>query len=165
MALRESWAEWRSKFFGTKLTRFVEVFAESLIGFIGLLLGSLYLRVKFARRREDKQRVAELVQIALEELREQEMRYHTDPVTNPHPYLSPVQLRDLILQDEHDPQVRRRLWGPVERIIEGNANVRVSCEELRGGDEDRVWTWVGSTGLASPSKKRVSLPFSSPSRE
>ncbi|KAL5511829.1 SRC1 [Sanghuangporus vaninii] len=149
VALRRSWAEWRSKVFGT----------------IGLILFSWYLKVKNAQRREEKQRVAELVQIALDELREVEMRHHTDPVTTPHPYLSSVQLRDLILQDEHDPQVRRRLWGPVERVIEGNANVRVNCEELRGGEEDRVWTWVGSTGLASPSKKRVSLPSQSPSRE
>lgn len=125
----------------------------------------MYGKAQLATRREEKQRVAELVQIALEELRNQEMQHFTDPVTTPHPYLSSVQLRDLILQDEHNSQRRRRLWDPVERIIEGNANIRVSLEELRGGEEGRVWTWVGSSGLASPSKKRVSLAFQSPSHE
>ncbi|EJD06014.1 uncharacterized protein FOMMEDRAFT_104431 [Fomitiporia mediterranea MF3/22] len=149
VAARHSWAEWRKSVFGT----------------IGLFLLGLYGKSKLATRREEKQRVAELVQIALEELRNQEMRHYTDPVTTPHAYLSSVQLRDLILQDEHHPQTRRRLWDPVERIIEGNANVRVSLEELRGGEEGRVWTWVGNSGLASPSKKRVSSPFQSPLHE
>ena len=141
------------------------IVTDIYLGMVGLFLFGLYGKAQLAARREEKQRVAELVQIALEELRNQEMRHHTDPVTTPHSYLSSVQLRDLILQDEHNPHRRRRLWDPVERIIEGNANVRVSLEELRGGEEGRVWTWVGNSGLASPSKKRVSLPLQSPSHE
>jgi hypothetical protein len=39
----------------------------------------------------------------------------------------------------------------VERVVEGNANVRANLEEVRGGDEMRVWRWVGGSGL----RKRV----------
>jgi hypothetical protein len=92
--------------------------------------------------------VADLVQVALDTLRNQELLHHTDPVTNPHIYLSSIHLRDLVLQDEHSIPVRRRLWDKVERIVEGNTNVRASVEELAGGDEGRVWRWVGGVKSA-----------------
>lgn len=98
-----------------------------------------------AVRRSEDRRIAELVQIALDTLRNQEMAHHTDPVNAPQPYLSSLQLRDLILQDEHAIPTRRRLWERVERVVEGNANVRANLEELQGGDEARVWRWVGSS--------------------
>ena len=85
------------------------------------------------------------------------MAYHIDPVTTPHPYISPMQLRDHILENEHNEKVRQRMWAPVECIVEGNANVRVNLEELRGGEETRVWSWVGTSGFASPVKR--STPF------
>lgn len=59
--------------------------------------------------------------------------------------MSSLQLRDVILQDEHSIPVRRRLWDQVEGVVEGNANVRVNMEEVEGGDELRVWRWVGSS--------------------
>jgi hypothetical protein len=90
--------------------------------------------------------VTELIQIALDTLRNQELAHHTDPVSAPQPYLSSLQLRDLILQDEHSIPLRRRLWDRVEHVVEGNANVRVNLEEVAGGDEMRVWRWVGSSG-------------------
>jgi hypothetical protein len=96
-------------------------------------------------RSEDK-RVAELVQLALATLRNQEIAHHTDPVTAPAPYLSSLQLRDLVLQDEHSVSARARLWTRVERVVEGNANVRANLEEVPGGDELRVWRWVGGSG-------------------
>jgi hypothetical protein len=65
--------------------------------------------------------------------------------------LSSLQLRDLILQDQHSISERRKLWGKVERVVEGNANVRTNLEEVHGGDEMRVWRWVGGSGL----RKRV----------
>lgn len=129
-----------------------------------ILLG-LFGRSQLAARREEKARVAKLVHDALELLQGQEMRHHIDPVTTPQAYISSAHLRDQILADEHHPATRIRLWDPVERVVEGNANVRVSLEELRGGEEGRVWTWVGNSGLVSPSKKRVSSAFLSPARE
>ncbi|KAH8117468.1 Man1-Src1p-C-terminal domain-containing protein [Phellopilus nigrolimitatus] len=148
VAARQSWTAWR----------------KSVFGMVGIFLFGLYGKSQMTARSMENRRVAELVQIALDTLRNQEMNYHTDPVTTPQPYLSSLQLRDLILQDEHSIPVRRRLWDRVERIVEGNANVRANLEELRGGEEARVWSWVGSSGLLSPVKNRV-LPFQSPSHE
>lgn len=108
-----------------------------------------------AQRQIENKRVAELVQIALDTLRNQELGHHTDPVTAPFPYLSSLQLRDLILQEQHSISVRKRLWDQVERVVEGNANVRVNLEEVDGGDEHRVWRWVGSTGRGPEYRKRV----------
>lgn len=116
----------------------VAIFA---IGYIG--------RLRRAYRHIQDKRVAELVQIALDALRNQELAHHTDPVTAPQPYLSSLQLRDLILQDEHSVSTRRTLWNQVERVVEGNANVRANLEEIPGGDEMRVWRWVGNAGKAS----------------
>ncbi|KAG6878742.1 hypothetical protein C0993_011557 [Termitomyces sp. T159_Od127] len=107
----------------------------------GVILG----KDRTAHRRAENKRVTDLVQIALDTLRNQEFSHHTDPVTTPQPYLSSLQLRDLILQDEHSVTLRSRLWDQVERIVEGNANVRANFQETQGGDEMRVWRWVGSS--------------------
>ena len=131
---------------------------------ISIFVMGFYLRLRRAANIEQKQKTAELVQIALEMLRNQEMAFHIDPVTTPHPYISPMQLRDHILESEHDERIRQRMWAPVERVVEGNANVRVNLEELRGGEETRVWNWVGTSGFASPVKKRPST-FESPYKE
>lgn len=99
-----------------------------------------------ASRRVQDKRIAGLVQIALEAIRNQELAHYTDPVGAPYPYLSSIQLRDLVLQDEHSVGARARLWDRVERVVEGNANVRANLEEVEGGDELRVWRWIGSGG-------------------
>jgi len=109
-------------------------------------IGALYGRSRASQKRQESKRVGELVQIALDTLRNQELAYYTDPVTAVQPYLSSLQLRDLILQEEHSVRSRTRLWNQVERIVEGNANVRANLEEIAGGDEMRVWRWVGSAG-------------------
>ncbi|CAL1704835.1 unnamed protein product [Somion occarium] len=134
---RESWLEWQKQIISTLL----------------LILSILAFRRRRAQAEVENARVASLVQIALDLLRNQELAHHTDPITAPQPYLSSLQLRDLILQDEHSVRARKRLWGRVERVVEGNANVRTNLEEVDGGDELRVWRWVGSTGrtLSGPS--------------
>ena len=76
-------------------------------------------------------------------LHNQEMAHHPDPVTVLQAYLSSLHLRDLILQDEHSIPARWRLWDKVQKVVEGNTNVRVSMEELEGRDEGQVWRWVG----------------------
>lgn len=129
-----------------------------------ILLG-LYGKAQLAVRGAENKRVSELVQIALDTLRNQELAHHTDPVTTPHNYLSSVQLRDLVMQDEHSASIRRRLWDRVERIVEGNANVRANLEELPGGEEARVWRWVGSSGLLSPTSPSASYIPTSPSND
>jgi hypothetical protein len=70
-------------------------------------------------------------------------------VTAPAPYLPSLQLRDLVLQDEHSEAARAhgaQLWKRVERVVEGNANVHANLEEVPGSDELRVWRWVGGSG-------------------
>lgn len=123
---------------------------NSLIQIFSALFAIVTSIVAFRRRRRqfaiESDRVGELVQIALDLLRNTELTYHTDPVSTPHPYLSSVQLRDLILQDEHSVRVRSKLWERVAAVVESNANVRTNLEEVDGGDEMRVWRWVGNTG-------------------
>lgn len=120
-------------------------FVLSYPAILAMIFGAIIARLRYVRNKTESRRVGELVQIALDTLRNQEIAHHTDPVTAPQPYLSSLQLRDLILQEEHSVPIRRRLWDQVERVVEGNANVRVNMEEVEGGDELRVWRWVGSS--------------------
>ncbi|OBZ75242.1 Inner nuclear membrane protein SRC1 [Grifola frondosa] len=123
---RDAWSEWQRSIIGT-------MFAVAAI---------LYIRRRQAQKAIENRRVAHLVTVALELLRNQEILHYTDPVAEPAPYLSSLQLRDLVLQDEHNVRARSKLWNRVERVVEGNANVRTNLEEVRGGDELRVWRWV-----------------------
>lgn len=111
--------------------------------------GVAYVRSQVAAKRIEARRVAELVQVSLDTLRSQEIAHHIDPVSNPHGYLSSMHLRDLILQDEHSAKTRQRVWQKVERVVEGNANVRATLEQLNG-DETRAWQWTGGTTNISP---------------
>jgi hypothetical protein len=122
---------------------------SNIIHFLGAIAAIVAIYLGKLRRRSQRaetKRIAQLVQIALDTLRNQEFAHHTDPVSAPHAYLSSLQLRDLIMQDEHSIPVRRRIWERVERVVEGNANVRANLEEVSGGDEMRVWRWVGGAG-------------------
>ena len=125
----------------------------------------MFSKREYARRANESKRAAELVQIALDSLRNQELAHHTDPVTAPAAYLSSLQLRDLILQEEHSIAARRRLWEKVERVVEGNANVRTNLEETAGGDEMRVWRWIGAGGTPRGAERRRSLFQVSPGQE
>jgi hypothetical protein len=154
---RETWAEWRSSVFGafqesylSHLSQRAVLTACPLIGFLFLVVAGLAEKSRRTRRKVEDKRVAELVQIALDTLRHQEMAHHADPVTAPQPYLSSLQLRDVVLQDEHAVAARARLWDRVEQVVEGNANVRANLEEVAGGDELRVWRWMGA---ATPSRR------------
>lgn len=98
------------------------------------------------KKKLELKRTARLVQIALDALQHQEVAHYTDPVSTPQPFISSIQLRDLVLQEENSVSARQKIWEKVEKIVEGNANVRANMEEVYGGDELRVWRWVGSTG-------------------
>jgi hypothetical protein len=121
-------------------------------GIIAVILCIHAGNARRARLAIENKRVGELVQIALDTLRNQELVHDNDPITTPQPYLSSLQLRDLILQDEHSISDRRRLWGKVEKVVEGNVNVRVNLEEVHGGDEMRVWRWIGGSGFRRRSR-------------
>ncbi|PPQ78089.1 hypothetical protein CVT25_015623 [Psilocybe cyanescens] len=127
---RETWAVWRT------------TVLASIFSILAILGG----RLRLTRKQKENKRIAGLVQVALDTLRNEELAHYTDPLTAPQPYLSSIQLRDLVLQEEHSVPTRRRLWERVERVVESNANVRANLEEIEGGDETRVWRWVGSSG-------------------
>ncbi len=110
-----------------------------------LTLGAIAAgRSKVAARAIENRRVRALVKEALETLQAKEATHYIDPVQTPSPSIASLQLRDLVMQDEHSIPVRARVWEQVEGVVEGNANVRTNMETLSSGDESRVWTWIGS---------------------
>ncbi|KIK59881.1 hypothetical protein GYMLUDRAFT_44358 [Collybiopsis luxurians FD-317 M1] len=127
---RDTWNEWR----GTVIT----IFMISAFTYAS--------RTRRNKKKLEAKRISKLVQIALDALQQQEYAHYIDPVSTPQPFLSSVQLRDLVLQEEHSVSVRQKVWDKVEKIVETNANVRANLEEVYGGDELRVWRWVGSAG-------------------
>ncbi|KAJ7632581.1 Man1-Src1p-C-terminal domain-containing protein [Roridomyces roridus] len=130
---REAWQEWSRAAYG-------------IMGAVTILVWGSSQR---GQQAAETRRVAELVQTALDTLRAQDRAYHTDPLSAAVPYLSSLQLRDVVLANEHSVSARARLWKRVEHVVEGNANVRANLEEVGGGDELRVWRWVGAP---SPTK-------------
>ena len=124
---------------------------DSFLAFISTIVATLYSLFLLTQRRKENRRISDLVQVALDTLRIQEFaHYSTDPLTAPKPYLSSVQLRDLVLQNETSVNTRRRLWDRVERIVESNANVQINLEEIESGDETKVWRWVGGDDKTGP---------------
>jgi hypothetical protein len=151
---RELWATWRSIVLGKDHPLCMIINFDSFLAFISTIVAALYSLSLLTQRRKEYRRMADLVQVALDTLRNQEFaHYCTDPLTAPKPYVSSVQLRDLVLRNETSVNTRRRLWERVERIVESNANVRVNLEEIESGDETKVWRWVGSTG-STPGRTR-----------
>ncbi|GAA5978711.1 hypothetical protein JCM10908_004455 [Rhodotorula pacifica] len=116
-----------------------------LAAIFALTAALLWARRKLRSRRSDAELVRQLVQVALHQLQQQERSHYSDPVHVPFPHVVPSHLRDLILQDEHSPRRRAELWKQVEKIVEGNANVRVADVE-QYGEEMRGWLWTGPSG-------------------
>ena len=48
------------------------------------------------------------------------------------------------------------MWKKVRVVVEGNANVRASVREGRGGEVSRVWEWIGHLGLLEDAARRES---------
>ncbi|KAG7452552.1 uncharacterized protein BT62DRAFT_880769 [Guyanagaster necrorhizus] len=129
---REIWVAWRL----------------TLFGLLGCGVFALLARRRRVKDEEDTKRVADLVEYVLAKLKYTELGHHTDPTTVPFPYIPSVRLRDEVLYLE--PQWRKRvLWDRVEKAVESNANVRANIQEVYGGDEMRVWRWVGSHPFAN----------------
>lgn len=117
-----------------------------------LLLLVFGFRSQMAQRAMEKRKVRHLVKEALDTLQQQEAKHYLDSVSYPTTGLSSLQLRDEVMQDEHSIARRVKLWEQVEKIVEGNSNVRANVEVMPSGDEARVWNWVGSGG------KRIQFP-------
>ncbi|KAF7322946.1 MSC domain-containing protein [Mycena chlorophos] len=130
---RAVWEEWRAMVYG-------------LFALVVSTIGARGLR---SRRVAEDARIQELANTALDTLMAQDRAYHSDPLSASVPYLSSLQLRDVVLAREHSVARRAKLWTRVEKIVEENANVRANLEEVDGGDEMRVWRWIGTK---SPTK-------------
>ena len=110
-----------------------------------MVLTLMYMRYSRAATNAEKARAKELIPIALDMLRNQEISHYVDPV-QAEPRIAALQLRDNLLADIHSVSRRTRIWEHVARVVEGNANVRVNEDETDAGDEVRMWTWVGEGG-------------------
>ena len=111
---------------------------------IAAFIAYLFNRSRRTRKRIEDKRVAELVDVVLDTLRNKEIQHHTDPVQAPTPYVSSLGLRDQVMHGDSLHLARKeRIWERVESVVEGNVNVRTNIEEVAGGQETRVWQWVG----------------------
>ncbi|KGB75094.2 hypothetical protein CNBG_0932 [Cryptococcus deuterogattii R265] len=107
-----------------------------------VLLAIAYIRSEVNRRKQEKYRAEELVQVALKRLQDQEQLHYTDPVTNPQPFIPRDQLRDLVMPHTGSAASRLRLWTRVLDMVEHNANVAVRDQELKG-EIWKTWEWAG----------------------
>lgn len=107
-----------------------------------VLLAIAYIRSEVNRRKQEKYRAEELVQVALKRLQDQEQLHYTDPVTNPQPFIPRDQLRDLVMPHTGSTASRLRLWARVLDMVERNANVAVRDQELKG-EIWKTWEWAG----------------------
>lgn len=89
-------------------------------------------------------RVPELVATTLDRLATQAALHARGAAREP--YIPIGQLRDDVLRSELRGSRREALWKRVRSVVEGNANVRASVREGRGGDVARVWEWIGGIG-------------------
>lgn len=109
-------------------------------------------------RRSDSARVPELVSTTLDRLATQAALHSRGDARES--WIPVGQLRDDVLRSELKGSRREELWKRVRTIVEGNANVRASVREGRGGDVARVWEWIGGVGgvgeLDSAEKRRDS---------
>lgn len=131
------------------------------------------MKSKYQSRKAEQIRVSALVQTALQLLRDQvrfnlnlfpslhfrvnpnvfelflyqERLHHTDAVLAPTSSVAASHLRDLVLQNEHSLPKRKYLWNQVERVVEGNSNVRAKQVELNG-EEVRAWEWTGAARVS-----------------
>ena len=105
-----------------------------------MVLTIMYMRYSRAAENAEKARAKQLIPVALDMLRNQEVQQASEP------FIPSFQLRDSLLADEHSVSRRTRIWEHVARVVEGNANVRVNEGETAAGDEARLWYWVGEGG-------------------
>lgn len=137
--LVRDWA-WRNRLRG----------ALTLCGLLAALLA--YQRVQHRRRRQ--QQVAVYAKEVFRRLQAQAAQAERDGTPREMPVLH---LRDTVLEAESRPRVRQRLWAPVVRVVQQNANVR-SRQAQRHGEWQHVWEWMGmvpgTPSSASPADDR-----------
>lgn len=84
-----------------------------------------------------KTRIKDLTNIVIEKLKKTKIEIPDVP------YLSSVQLRDLLINDETNIKLRNIIWNDVTKNIESNnTNIKSSLLEIHG-DMMRCWEWIG----------------------
>ncbi|WVQ76667.1 hypothetical protein IAR50_006341 [Cryptococcus sp. DSM 104548] len=103
-----------------------------------------YIRSELARRKQDKYRATSLASVALKRIQDQEQLHYTDPVSTPHPFIPRDQLRDLVMPHKGATLggSKARMWDKVVELVEGNANVTVREQEVKG-EIWKTWEWSG----------------------
>jgi hypothetical protein len=118
-------------------------------------IGGLLTRNYILRRREETRIIHGLVEEVLSKLSEQADACVIDPIYYAHSFVPQIHLRDALLIHIHSPVQRQEIWEKVSVIIDKNANVRVSAQELNG-EIYRAWEWIGASGVLSQKSLRAS---------
>lgn len=121
------------------------------IALLTLGMGGLLTRSYILKRREEAMIVQGLVEEVLSKLSEQADASAVDPIYYAHSFVPQIHLRDALLARIHSPMRRQGIWEKVSVIVDKNANVRVSAQELHG-EIYRVWEWIGASGVLSQKK-------------
>ncbi|KAG9520408.1 hypothetical protein KCU71_g21588, partial [Aureobasidium melanogenum] len=117
---------------------------RELVGILALAITAAYGQRTISKRRSTSTQAKHLAGVALDKLATQASLHAQDPVGYPEPLISMVALRDDVLRDEFRAQERNRIWTAVQKLVEGNANVRTMVREGRTGDVSRMWEWIGA---------------------
>ncbi|KAF9909366.1 inner nuclear membrane protein enriched at telomere/subtelomere region [Linnemannia zychae] len=126
----------------------IEQFKEIILALMTLGIGGALTRNYILKRREEARIVHGLVDEVLSKLSEQADAHDIDPFHFSHPFVPQIHLRDVLLAHIHSPVQRQDIWEKVSVIVDRNANVRVSAEEVHG-EIYRVWQWIGASGVLS----------------
>ncbi|KAF9142627.1 inner nuclear membrane protein enriched at telomere/subtelomere region [Mortierella sp. GBA39] len=129
----------------------IDQLKEILLALLALGMGGLLTRNYILKRREEARIVQGLVEEVLSKLSEQADASAVDPIYYAHSFVPQIHLRDALLAHIHSPVRRQEIWEKVSVIVDKNANVRVSAQELHG-EIYRAWEWIGASGVLSQKK-------------
>lgn len=77
------------------------------------------------------------------------------------PYLSTVQLRDILLSDVVNLKTRNKIWEQVEKKLQANnTNIKSSLIEVHG-EIMKCWQWIGPVDIETDSEETENQPVSS----
>ncbi|WFD21886.1 hypothetical protein MEQU1_000545 [Malassezia equina] len=123
------------------------------VGAFTVLLALWLAYQRRQRRRKQERQVAFYAREVFQRLQTQAAQAERDSTPREIPVLH---LRDTVLESEARPAVRQRLWAPVARVVQQNANVR-SRQAQWHGEWQHVWEWMG-TLPSTPSRDPAPSP-------
>jgi hypothetical protein len=111
-----------------------------------ILIGLAYIRARIVAYKAATAQIPSLVAVTLDRLATQAALKEDERAKEAH--LSVGGLRDDVLRNVFSVRERERVWKNVQRIVEGNSNVRAATREGRGGEVGRTWEWIGPVDFA-----------------